>query len=94
MASFYFFVENSVGIDIKLTIFFFTRNTEVVGFSSGVMRFSLPELSIVMGTPTNPSFLISSVRVVLGCAVFSLLKLGRTLEGSSIAVLFLRYLIF
>lgn len=80
-------------IDIKLTILFFTRNTEVVGFSSGVMRVSLRELSIVMGTVTNPSSLISSARVVLDCAVFSLLKLGRTLAGSSTAVLFLRYVI-
>lgn len=68
-----------------------------MGFSSGVMRFSLPELSlelsIVMETLTNPSSLISSARVVLDCAVFSLLKLGKTLAGSSIAVLFLRYVI-
>ena len=86
------FVENSVGVDTKLP--FFTRKTEVVGFSSGVMRFSLPELSqVAMGTLTNPSSLISSARVVLDCPVFSLLKLGKTLAGSSIAVLFLRFVI-
>lgn len=81
-----------MGVDTKLP--FFNRKTEVVGFSSGVMRFTLPELSqVAMGTLTNPTSLISSAHVVLECPVFSLLKLGKTLAGSSIAVLFLRFVI-
>lgn len=69
----------------------FVRKTEVVGFSSGVMRFSLLELLLVLETLMILSSRITNVPVVRVCAVFSLQKLGKTLADSFIAVLFLRY---
>lgn len=64
---------------------------EVVGFSNGVMRFSLLEQLIVMETVMILSSQIINVLVVQVCAVFSLRKQAKTLAVSFIDVLFLRY---